>query len=166
MRGLAFCSTAYAGMHLYPVLDSTPPAHAVALLYADEALLAKTGANRVGRQARRSEKMRRKVIEAGAVAGLGHVIGRGDEELTRAAVGAVAEIACDNRGALEVVGDDRIVGALLEGDGEGEGVLKAWRKVLGFEEVRRVLKEGGICGRVCGERGDEVLKVLREGGIC
>lgn len=117
------------------------------------------------RQARRGAAMRKKVVDAGAVTGLGHVMGRGDRDLIERAVAAVEEVALDEHGAREIVAEERILAVLLE-HGDMDGVLRVWKRVLEVAEAKRAVEECGVCGRVTGKGGERVLSILEGGGVC
>lgn len=158
-RGLALGSTAWVGAHMLRTVETSPPSHAVALAYSQEELLARTGVQRVGRVARAGGDKRRRVLEAGAVGAVAHAAARDEPALRAAALEAVPDIAAEELGALQVLGEPALVQAMAEG---GDGAAEAWRAVVAFKEARRLVRKGGVCERCRGEG----RRVLEEEGVC
>lgn len=162
-RTLAFGSTAAVSYHMIPIMDGTPPAHAVQLTRADSPQFAAVGVNRVARQASRGKNHRDKLLKQGAMEAMADALERGDQKLFDAAGDAVEVLMEDKEGAHEAVADRRIVEALMM---EGERAERLWKKVLKYEEIRKKVHDEDVCNHVMKGGSDTILGVLKNAGGC
>lgn len=161
-RTLAITSSAFAAWHFVPILDATPPGHAVLLSQAEGPIFAAEGVRRITRQAHWGPKARKKLIEAGAVPALANAAARGDHAMATAVVKAAGALVEDEEIAERIIEEGNIVDLLLEGN----EAVRVWRRILQHERVRGRLKGIGICARVAEGGDNEVRTVLVEGGDC
>lgn len=159
---MAFASTALVSWHMIPLFDATPPAHAIHLTKAEDPLFAKTGVNRITRQARRSPRSRELLLSGGAVPALAEVARRGDDDMKEAVARAVEQFAVDEQAALHIVDDEHIVGVLMGGS-VAESV---WQRILDHETARHRIKRRGICERVMREGTSEIQSLFVQEGVC